>query len=75
MSDIVTDLRTLTTMPEHDRAADMFEKCAAEVERLREVLKLFECDCEGEEYCYRREKCRNYIARAALANAEPQETE
>ena len=45
--------------------ADEITRLKAEVERLREVLKLFECDCEGEEYCYRREKCRNYIARAA----------
>jgi len=38
MSDIVTDLRTLATMPEYDRAANMFEQCAAEIERLRAVL-------------------------------------
>ncbi len=43
------------------------ERLTAEVTRLRAALKLFECDCEGEEYCYRREKCRNYIARAALS--------
>ncbi len=41
-------------------------RLAAEVERLRAALKLFECDCEGDEFCYRREHCRNYIARAAL---------
>jgi len=38
MSDIVTDLRTLATMPEYDRAADMFEKCAGDIERLRTAL-------------------------------------
>ena len=40
MRDIVTDLRTLAAMPEYDRAADMFEKCAAEIERLRAALEL-----------------------------------
>ena len=38
MRDIVTDLRTLAAMPEYDRAADMFEKCADEIERLRAAL-------------------------------------
>jgi len=38
MTDIVTDLRTLSTMPEYDRAADMFENCAGEIERLRAAM-------------------------------------
>jgi hypothetical protein len=41
-------------------------RLAQENERLTKALKLFECDCEGDEFCYRREHCRNYIARAAL---------
>jgi hypothetical protein len=46
----------------------------AEVGWLRAALKLFECDCEGEEFCYRREHCRNYIARAALTPSQEPRT-
>jgi hypothetical protein len=81
MSDIVTDLRTLATMPEYDRAADMFEKCAAEVERLREVLKSVFTEVDLDAMDDNAELQRQLstiarLARAALANAKPeQETE
>ena len=81
MSDIVTDLRTLATMPEYDRVADMFEKCAGEIERLRAALHQIAdgtdmgklTSMQGTGYLITNV---HVSARAALANAKPeQETE
>jgi hypothetical protein len=80
MSDIVTDLRTLAAMPEYDRAANMFEQCAAEIERLRAVLAAIALATTPETSTAVKRHVfldRNIheTARAALANAKPQETE
>lgn len=48
---------------------------ADEIERLREVLRPFACKCESD-WCEKlrfnddKEKCENYIARAALREKE-----
>jgi hypothetical protein len=69
--DLVTKPPAEAPAPETPRGtllvyADDYRRLTAEVERLRAALKLFECDCEGEELCFNTDNCRNFIARAAL---------
>ena len=43
-----------------------YEALRAENERLRAVLEMFACNCEGDDICFNIDNCRNYTARAAL---------
>lgn len=47
-------------------AARLLSEQTAKIERLRDALRVFTCDCEGKELCAKPDNCRNYVARAAL---------
>ena len=69
MSDLVERLRSLAAVDNCQaslEAADEITRLTAEVEKLRAVLEMFACNCEGDDICFNIDNCRNYTARAAL---------
>ena len=58
---------------QYDQNTEQITRIAAleaKVERLRAALELFACDCTGDKLCKFPHACRNYVARAALAEKE-----
>lgn len=75
MTDLVSRLRTENSMMGYYESPAIQIEAADEIERLREVLRLYACECSDAEACetfgnYERSAC-GYKARKALGEDKP----